>query len=141
MHITSQIGQVILWTVKANHKGYDPKGGMRIYLCDCLASRQEGDHEGFEAQMLCGGASSGGGKRAHIEDEGRPDDPGDTTVGLVLDEDNESSDGELTHEDIMERKSTKTAKLKALRQVWHREAGIGKMAASYQIPKATTPLA
>ncbi|EGG10412.1 uncharacterized protein MELLADRAFT_102963 [Melampsora larici-populina 98AG31] len=51
------------------------------------------------------------------------------------------TDGDLTREEILERKKFKTARLKVQSHIRHRNEGIGKVAASHEIPKAATPLA
>ncbi|EGG11172.1 uncharacterized protein MELLADRAFT_92373 [Melampsora larici-populina 98AG31] len=84
------------------------------------------------------GVSSGGAKRQRVEED---DYQRQGVEGGSDDEDDESSDGGLTHEESLERKRKRTAKLKALTQIRHREAEIGKVAAQHEVPKAATPLA
>ncbi|EGF99523.1 uncharacterized protein MELLADRAFT_112656 [Melampsora larici-populina 98AG31] len=52
-----------------------------------------------------------------------------------------SDEGELTHEDLMERKRKRRANRKKLTEVRHRDKDIGKVADSHPIPKPATPIA
>ncbi|EGG10278.1 uncharacterized protein MELLADRAFT_94556 [Melampsora larici-populina 98AG31] len=93
--------------------------------------------------MTQGPSTSGSGKKRRLnsDDEGGQglDDqiqPSDSDSDL-----GESSDGELTHQDLLERKRRKKAMQKELTQIRHRDEGIGKAAQAHLTPNSATPLA
>ncbi|EGG07843.1 uncharacterized protein MELLADRAFT_105504 [Melampsora larici-populina 98AG31] len=50
-------------------------------------------------------------------------------------------DGDLTHEEVLQRKRKIATKLKVLTAIRHRNEGIGQKAGSHLIPEAATPFA
>ncbi|EGG03766.1 uncharacterized protein MELLADRAFT_108967 [Melampsora larici-populina 98AG31] len=81
----------------------------------------------------------GASKRPRFDDE---DDKSDSEhSGEAMEDSDEEEDSDLTHEDILERKKMKAARLKVMTHTRHCNEGIGKVAAQHETPKAATPLA
>ncbi|EGF97164.1 uncharacterized protein MELLADRAFT_87569 [Melampsora larici-populina 98AG31] len=91
--------------------------------------------------MTQGTTSSGKKRRLEdVQNDGQGTNNDDDRRGSDSDSDG-GSDGELTHQDKLERKRKRKAEQKKLGEIRHRDEGIGKVAAAYLIPKAVTPLA
>lgn len=81
------------------------------------------------------------GKRRRVDEEDGQQQNNDVEDEDVDSDDEDESDGDLTHEEILERKQKRKAKLKVMTHIRHRNEGIGKAAGHHPIPKAATPLA
>lgn len=91
--------------------------------------------------QLTPSTSSGPGKKRRLDEDSLQTEEQDANA-LGSDSDEEdSSDGDLTHEEVLQRKRKAATKLKVLTEIRHRNEGIGKIAGSHPIPKAATPLA
>ncbi|EGG00884.1 uncharacterized protein MELLADRAFT_92833 [Melampsora larici-populina 98AG31] len=86
--------------------------------------------------------AGGAGKKRRREGDMEERQEEDNRFDEVQDlSDEEDSDGELTHGEVLDQKRKQTAKLKVLTRIRHRNEGIGKLAGNHPVPKAATPLA
>ncbi|EGG02673.1 uncharacterized protein MELLADRAFT_91226 [Melampsora larici-populina 98AG31] len=87
------------------------------------------------------GPSNSSGNKQRLDDENQTNDDQNNPYPHTDSDDDDSSDGDLTQQDILDRKRMKAANLKVLTDIRHRDEGIGKIAGSHRVPKAATPLA
>ncbi|EGG03556.1 uncharacterized protein MELLADRAFT_90089 [Melampsora larici-populina 98AG31] len=87
------------------------------------------------------GPSNSSGKKRRLDEETQTEDDQNNPPAHTDSDDEESSDGDLTQQDLLDRKRKRAAKLKVSAEIRHRDEGIGKIAGAHLVPKAATPLA